>query len=66
MYHAAGHYVLLNLLHSVLAFMHIMGKIKPVVSPMQSQWTKERNMPSGESIKGILLGQYNFRNKLCE
>jgi len=66
MYHAARHYVLLNLLHSVLPFLHTMGKIKPVVSLMQSQWTKERNTPSGETIKGNLLGQYNFTNKSCE
>jgi hypothetical protein len=66
MYHAARHYVLPNLLHSVLPFLHTIGKMKPDVSLMQSEWTKERNMPSGESIKGILLGQYNFRNKPCE
>jgi hypothetical protein len=30
-------------------------KIKPGVSLMQSQWTKERKRPSGESMKGILL-----------
>jgi len=39
-----------------------MGKMKPVVSLMQSQWKKVRNTPSGESIKEIPLGQYNFRN----
>jgi len=66
MYHAARHYVFLNLLCSVLPFLYTMGKMKPVVSLMQSQWKKERNVPSGESIKGISLGQYNFRKKSCE
>jgi hypothetical protein len=32
-----------------------MGKMKPVASLMQSQWTKERNTPSGETIKEFYL-----------
>ncbi len=33
---------------------------------MQSQWTKERNQLSVESLKGILFVQYNFNDTSCK
>lgn len=33
---------------------------------MQSQWTKERNQLSVESLKGILFLQYNFKDMSCK
>ena len=33
---------------------------------MQSQWTKERNQLSVESLKGILLVQYKFKDTSCK
>ena len=32
---------------------------------MQSQWTKERNKLSVDTMKGILIVQYNFRETSC-
>lgn len=32
---------------------------------MQSQWTKERNKVSVDTMKGILTLQYNYRETSC-
>lgn len=42
------------------------ANVERVFSLMTSQWTKERNRLSAESIKAILLTQYNFKNLTCE
>ncbi len=36
--------------------------VERAFSLMQSQWTKERNQLSVESLKGILFVQYNFKD----
>ena len=41
------------------------ANVERVFSLMQSQWTKERNNLTVESLKGILLVQYNFRQTSC-
>ena len=41
------------------------ANVERVFSFMQSQWTKERNSLTVESVKGILLVQYNFRDTSC-
>ena len=41
------------------------ANVDHVFSLMQSQWTKEKNSLTVESVKGILLVQYNFRDTSC-
>lgn len=41
------------------------ANVELVFSLMQSQWTKERNRLSVDTIKGILDVQYNFRDTSC-
>ena len=38
------------------------ANVERVFSLMRSQWTKERNMLSVATIKGILTLQYNFKD----
>jgi hypothetical protein len=38
------------------------GNIKRAFLFMQSQWTKERDRPPAESLKGILTMSYKFKN----
>lgn len=42
------------------------ANVERIFSLMQSQWTKERNNLNVESLKGILLVQYNFRQTSCK
>lgn len=42
------------------------ANVERVFSLMQSQWTKERNHLSVESLKGLLCTQYNFKNMSCK
>lgn len=39
--------------------------VERIFSLMQRQWTKERNQLSVESLRGILLVQYNFKDTSC-
>lgn len=41
------------------------GCVERLFSLMNSQWTKERNRLSVESVKGILTVQYNFKHLTC-
>ncbi|CAK8698191.1 unnamed protein product [Clavelina lepadiformis] len=41
------------------------ANVKRVFSLMQSQWTKERNKMTIETMKGILTLQYNFKSMSC-
>lgn len=40
--------------------------VERIFSPMQAQWTKERNRLSVDSLKGILCTQYNFKSMTCK
>lgn len=42
------------------------ANVERIFSPLQNQWTKERNQLSVESLKGILLVQYNFKDMSCK
>lgn len=42
------------------------ANVERVFSLMSSQWTKERNRLSVESIRALLISQYNLRNINCE
>jgi len=41
------------------------ANVERIFSLIQSQWTKERNKMTVDTIKGILTLQYNFRNMSC-
>ena len=41
------------------------ANVERIFSLMQSQWTKERNKLSVDTMKGILTVQYNFRETSC-
>lgn len=41
------------------------ANVERVFSLMQSQWTKERNKLSVDTMKGILTVQYNYRETSC-
>ena len=41
------------------------ANVERIFSLMQSQWTKERNKMTVDTIKGILTLQYNFKNMSC-
>lgn len=42
------------------------ANVERVFSLMGTQWSKERNRLSVESVKSILLTQYNLKNMTCE
>ena len=59
------HSELLNIAQFFFAIPSHNANVERVFSLMQSQWTKERNNLTVESVKGILLVQYNFRDTSC-
>ena len=56
---------LLKIAQFVFALPSHNANVERVFSLMQSQWTKERNKLSVESLKGLLLVQYNFKASSC-
>ncbi|CAH0406173.1 unnamed protein product [Chilo suppressalis] len=42
------------------------ANVERVFSLINTQWTKERNRLSVESVKALILTQYNFKNMSCE
>lgn len=42
------------------------GNVERVFSLMQNQWSKERNRLKPESVRNILIVQYNFKSMSCE
>ena len=42
------------------------ANLERIFSLMQSQWTKERSKLTVESIRGVLLVQYNFKHMSCK
>lgn len=57
---------LLKIAQFVFALPSHNANVERVFSLMQSQWTKERNQLSVESLKGILFMQYNFKDMSCK
>lgn len=57
---------LLKISQFVFALLSHNANVERVFSLMQSQWTKERNQLSVESLKGILFVQYNFKDTSCK
>lgn len=57
---------LLKIAEFVFALPSHNANVERVFSLMQSQWTKERNQLSVESLKGILFVQYNFKDTSCK
>ena len=60
------HSELLKIAQFIFAIPSHNANVERIFSLMQSQWTKERNPLSVESLKGILLVQYNFRQTSCK
>lgn len=56
---------LLKIAQFVFALPSHNANVERVFSLMQSQWTKERNKLSVESLKGLLFVQYNFQEMSC-
>ncbi|CAM4571952.1 unnamed protein product [Leuciscus chuanchicus] len=61
-----NHSELLKIAQFVFALPSHNANVERVFSLMQSQWTKERNQLSVDSVKGLLLVQYNFKNITCK
>ncbi len=57
---------LLNISQFVFALPSHNANVERAFSLMQSQWTKERNQLSVESLKGIIFVQYNFKDTSCK
>ncbi|KAJ4938877.1 hypothetical protein JOQ06_028343 [Pogonophryne albipinna] len=57
---------LLKIAQFVFALSSHNANVERVFSLMQSQWTKERNQLSVESLKGILFVQYNLKDMSCK
>lgn len=57
---------LLKVAQFVFALPSHNANVERVFSLMQSQWTKERNKLSVQSLKGLLFVQYNFKEMSCK
>ncbi|KAJ4928326.1 hypothetical protein JOQ06_016118 [Pogonophryne albipinna] len=57
---------LLKIAQFVFALSSHNANVERVFSLMQSQWTKERNQLSVESLKGVLFVQYNLKDMSCK
>jgi hypothetical protein len=42
------------------------ANVERVFSLVNAQWSKERNRLSVQSVKSLILTQYNFKNMTCE
>uniref|UniRef100_A0A0F8AZA3 HAT C-terminal dimerisation domain-containing protein n=3 Tax=Larimichthys crocea TaxID=215358 RepID=A0A0F8AZA3_LARCR len=62
----AAYSELLKIAQFVFALPAHNANVERVFSLMQSQWTKERNQLSVQSLKGILFLQYNFKDMSCK
>ena len=60
------HSELLKIVQFFFAIPSRNANVERVFSLMQAQWTKERNSLSVDSLRGILLVQYNFRHISCK
>ena len=59
------HSELLKIAQFFFAIQSHNANVERVFSLMQSQWTKERNRLSVQTMKGIIMVQYNYKDFLC-
>lgn len=57
---------LLNICQFIFAIPGSNSSVERVFSLIKAQWTNERNRFNIESVKGILIVKYNFKNYSCE
>ena len=63
--HIECHSELLRIAQFYFAVASHNANVEGIFLLMQSQWTKERNKLSVDTMKGIVIVQYNFRETSC-
>lgn len=63
---AINHPELLKVVQFCFAIPAHNANVERVFSLMQSQWSKERNKLRPDSVKSILIVQYNLKDMSCE